>query len=170
METKDLIKYAAMAGAAYLVYEWWRSHAVAIAAVGAGEVGTGAGTAATTGTTVTSAGKPTGATGGATANDNLIRLAIDEAYAIASWPGPTLSADQWNYYRTAGGKPIYDAGVLMSFGVAPDRSRPIVASEYHSRMTIAAGQGATTLSGLGMAGLGFSIWQARMPGDYSWLM
>jgi hypothetical protein len=99
------------------------------------------------------------------ANDNNVRLAIDESYATASWPGPLFSIDQWNWFRSQGGKPVYDAEVLIE-----DRSRPVAALEYHQRMAAAAQQGATTLSGLGMAGLGFSIWQARMPGDYSWLM
>lgn len=164
METRDLIKYAALAGAAYLVYTWWRDYSTTSAGPAAGALPP-PGTSPTTSTTVTSAGKPTTEIGGAVANDNNVRLAIDESYATASWPGPLFSIDQWNWFRSQGGKPVYDAEVLIE-----DRSRPVAALEYHQRMAAAAQQGATTLSGLGMAGLGFSIWQARMPGDYSWLM
>jgi hypothetical protein len=163
METRDLIKYAALAGAAYLVYTWWRDYSAAAAHPATGALPPG--TSPTTGTTVTSAGKPTTEVGAAVANDPNVRLAIDEGYATASWPGPLYSVDQWNWFRSQGGKPIYDAAVLID-----DRSRAIAALEYHQRMAEAARQGATTLSGLGMAGLGFSIWQARMPGDYAWLM
>lgn len=170
----NIVKYALIAGAAYLIYEWYVSSVNAAA---------GSPVAQPPATPPPTTEQPGGnvdtsqpaqqaqpITPVLPSTDPNVRAATDAAYAAQNYPGPLYSAYAWNWYRSQGLQPIYDAQVLTD---TPDT--PITAAEYHQRMQAAAAAGAqpymetAPLSGL-RGGLPSTYHFTRMPADYRWLM
>lgn len=172
MNKQDLIKYAALAVGAYLIYKYVFADGGLFGST-PGQLPAGNGTQppapppgpsgqpadtmppATTAPPYQPPPPPSTSTMERIPDETLHRqkLASNFDYAKAHGAGLKLSADQWNYYRQQIGGAIRDAGELA------DRGQLMTAPQYIGWLT------GTTLSGLShpmASGYGIS--------DFTWLM
>lgn len=166
MNKQDLIKYAALAVGAYLIYKYvFADGGIFSSTPGQLPAGNGtqppapppgpSGQPADTMPPATTA-PPSNTTMERVPDETLHRqkLVSNRLYATTHQGSLKLSADQWNYYRQQLNLGIKDAGLL------PDRSVTMTASQYLDWV-----DGGTTLAGLShpvASGYGIS--------DFTWLM
>lgn len=164
MDTKQIIKYVAIAAAAYLAYEYFLKPSIFPKQLPAGPdpapgpqatphptTGAPTGTPASPPPTGTATGAPPVVT-----EANLILWATDSVAAAKAPSNVVYTADQWNYYRQKGGHTVVDALAFSGVNSANRGSYTMNAQTYWQGMTAAG------MSGLysGAAGLGAYSWLA----------
>ena len=200
MNTKDIIKYLAIGGAVYFVYRYLSQHWGAMAAIAAGETSsdkpgvTTAPTSPTTGsTTITVKPPPTPppaipvASAPPTFNwptgDALYTLlATDESAARAYPNAVTFNFDEWNYYRSLGGKPVIDALLVQGITGANRSSLVFTPAGYWDALwkTAMLNSSAEALLNLHdtsemhplstLMGMGMGMGMGTVAPQYRWLM
>lgn len=138
MEQSTLIKYAALAVAAYVVYryvqtlDWFSAPAVAD---GPSPVPAS-----------TSSAAPAEPAPAPTLDEQYRRAASDEDYARTAPLSLAVNVDQWNWYRAIVTGQSQPDPLLMGF-TAETRAFPITARQYWDALKGATGQGVAGLSG-----------------------
>ena len=179
METKEIVKYAVIAAAVYVAYEYWLKHMKPGTGGGADGTGSQKGTSQTVAPSralppaqpaqapspaqapyvparpvpLQPTSTPTGAPPPVTEAD-LIVWASDQSAAAYAPANVMYTADQWNYYRQKGGHATMDA--LAFPGVTRDNRSTyrMNAQTYWQTMT------ATGMSGLGLGSVHQYGWLA----------
>ena len=155
MNKEDMIKYAMMAVAAYLLWQWLtkKGGPLALPEAGAG-TGTGTGAGKTDGTTPVDSGKvistpPTSAS--PTPTDKQIYAAALAVANVGQTGGWRQSAFAWNWYRERAGEELgwtpaeLKAKAQGDLSAILDMEQDYTAAEYHAALAKAG------LEGLGMA-------------------
>jgi len=153
MEKSDMIKYAAMAVAAYLLWQWLTKPGGFLALPGA-TTGDGTGAGATggdagAGTEKVVSTPPTTAT--ATPTDKQIYAAALSANNAGQTGGWRQSAYAWNWYREQAARELgwteaeIAAKTQGDLSTALDMNQSFTAAEYHAALA------KVSLEGLGMA-------------------
>jgi hypothetical protein len=170
MDSKQLIKYAAIALAAYLVYQQF-------IATPAQTLQPGPAPAPMPGPQPVSPGPQTQAPPAQTATAQpvteaaLIQWATSEPAATTAPANVVYSIDEWNYYRDKGGLPVIDALTVPGINAGNRSTTKFSASAYWSSMR-AAGLAGYTGTGLRgdpaqpQAGMG----HIAFADQFSWLM
>ncbi len=166
MDKKELIKYAAMALGAYMVYQYWIKPMMA-EPVAARPAVPPPGQPAATPPTPPPPQPPATSTaqvpGMATAAD-FTKWATDFAAATAAPRDKVLTFDEWNYYRSNGGRPIVDALAVRGISADNRSVMKIDAQTYWTMMRqVDAGMSGFD-GGYAYAGLGL------VHPSYAWLM
>lgn len=132
MDKTQLIKYAALALGAYMVYRFWIQPALTDAVPVKVLPGQPPPQPVVNSTPPPAPPPPAQAvtTPGMATEADFIRWATDQSAANSADRSKTLTFDEWNYYRSKGGKTVMDA--LAAKGITPDNRGTIKfnAAEY----------------------------------------